>query len=275
MACGVSVAFLFLAVHVAKSIEDNAIQEKRAKRLALRLDRVNSVLETYRRHTFKLKALARQGAPPASWRFPAGYFKIDDGAGQDLPDTAVISWSQLQDPSADSPLDQYFPKGFRHGLHFSTMRPAHRDFPRSLGTYVERGQSVHLVVAVQIESLERAKRISIPKKAGDRLDGFAPHSQAQIVLRAYLYDLNVEPSYKGCLEVSARSPENLSSAFTDPFTGIPFDVGPRQRLPEEDQLLAELRRNGLRPGSIPRADVAALAAAYRELARELRSGERR
>jgi len=223
MACGVTLAFLFLAIYASGAIEASAIKAERARRRAARSDRLTAVLEAYRPRIHQLQALARQGDPPANWRFPRGPFSLDDTLSESRPDTAVITWRQLGDPKADSPLDHFFPKGFRHGLYFSTMPASHADYPRALDTRIERALDVHLLVVTRVESLEPAGRPSSTRGSeGSHAKPWATplHSRARVVLRAYLYDLDADPCYKGCLEISGQSPEAASSLYVDPLTGM-------------------------------------------------------
>lgn len=241
-ACGVTVAFLFLAIHVSESIEANSVKEKRAKRHALQAKQVREVLGTYRLRAKALRALAER-TPPASWRFPRGDFDFDDSA--EGTDAAVVSWRQLSDPSAEAPLDEYFPRGFREGLVLSTKSPESPDYPKpwGLSPWVKRAMFVRFVVAVRVHSLQPAKK-----------DG----QKAYAVLRAYLFDLDTDPSYKGCLEVRGGAIRYATDSLPYGYEGNHYRL-----------LLRESTGEGLDPSPSRTACSKALDDAYRELRREL------
>jgi hypothetical protein len=288
MACGVTIGFLFLAVHVSKSIEANTAQQRRAKRHARQARELRAVLAGYRTKSVKLRELSGR-FPPGTWRFPQGKFHF---AGSS-PNAALLTWEQLRDVNAPSPLDPYFPRGFRAGLALSTLSPSSPDFPKPWGLphQVREASQVRFVIALRVDSLRPAEPIGIRRSGGVRPSwsstvysrkaaqeagiwptGSPAHAQAEVAVKAYLYDLDAEPSYKGALEIRARSPLDFNCRSVDPLTGMPaFRARSRDisMSPQEELLVDELRRSGLEPGELVRADVAALQEAYRELRREL------
>lgn len=293
MACGVVIALVFLFVHTTQYVERRANESARARRHARHARYLRGVLAGYRRRGVKLRKLVEPGFPPASWRLPSGPFLLDDAAATDVPEAVVLTWGQLQDPRRKTPLDPYFPRGFREGLYWSSLDPSDPDFPKPAGVSkrVERALEARLVIAVRVKSLRSAQKLTHDAHGRVRLpgaersytrsealerglwpSGTPPHSQAEVVLQAYLYDLDADPSYKGCLEVRGRSPQGFRARHIDPLTGYEYSsasLGPHER-----ELLHELQRSGLEAGDLIKADLAALSRAYEELAKELRSSSR-
>lgn len=287
MGIGVTIAFLFLAVHVANKIEDNVTKRRVADRRAARVRHGESVLAAYRDRQALLSELAGRGVPP-TWRFPKQRFELGNDASWAKPDTVVLSWRQLRNPARTSALDAQFPSAYRHGLYLSSLPPQHIDLPdpASLDPRISHAVTARYVIAVKVRSLRPAEQVwvrdglvqpSWSKKpyaqeegavAGAWPTGAPPHAQAEVVVRAYLYDLESSPSFKGCLEVSGRSPEGFTARVA-PATQAGYQRYGFQAPPDYQPYLAELQAAGLEPGKLPRADGAALRAAYEWLRAEL------
>ena len=240
---GVTLAFFFLAVHFSKSIESDSRERVSAQRAR----RIRSVLATYRRRAVALEAIAANPAPPARWKFPPGTYHVADGT-LEKPNAVLLTWRQLKDPSTPSPLPAYFPDSFRRGLCLS----AEGIEPRSLNREIEEASRARYLIAVRIESLRPASA------QGSKWRGDLEQANAEVVLRAYLYDFKTDPPYKGCLEVKTPM------GFQTRELGSAPSLTPRQQL-----YVDELRASGLEPGYLPQADAAALHAAYQSLSREL------
>ncbi|MBL4843905.1 MAG: hypothetical protein JKY65_00145 [Planctomycetes bacterium] len=255
---GVFFSFLFLAALGSRSI--GVSDTGRNPRTDRRRQQVRA---TYRSKAKRLLAIARAERPPASWRFTRQAYHT----AAPNPTAAVLSWSQLSDPSLPSPYEAHYPNDFRQGLFLCNLNSG--EFSGLLDGAIARSARVRYVIVLEVVAVRRAERarltkssvILIPTSRSFSLDkarqedripgGFPLHTPAVVALRAYLFDLSSSPQYKGALTVTEKSPKDFDAVRNSPDSGIQAELNRVEGYP-----LRARRRD-----FIPSADDAAFRAA--------------